>query len=196
MNSAQSNSVHLSQRFVEALAYASEKHRFQVRKGRERTPFIHHPIQVTQLLSNYVAAADDNLLCAALLHDTLEDTDATAAELERRFGSQVCRIVQEVTDAKRLQRTEREQCQIDEAPTLSEAAKLVRLADKVMNVHDVGRFPPLSWSVRRRLEYIDWCEAVVYCLRGVNAELEARFAEECHCSRRRIAEEAADLNPT
>lgn len=79
---------------------------------------------------------------AALLHDTVEDTATTLAELEERFGAAVRRVVEEVTDDKRLPKAERKRLQIERAPTCSRRAKLVKLADKLHNLRDLNRCTP------------------------------------------------------
>lgn len=116
-------------------------------------------------------------LVAAVLHDTLEDTQTTPEELEQNFGPTVRRVVEEVTDDKRLPKEERKRLQIDHAPHVSDAAKLVKLADKTCNVLDVTHYPPGDWPRERRLAYLAWSEQVVAGCRGVNAPLERYFDE-------------------
>lgn len=81
---------------------------------------------------------------AALLHDTVEDTDTTLAELEAKFGPIVARIVQEVTDDKSLSKQERKQLQVEHAPHCSHQAKLVKLSDKLYNLRDLNRCTPVG----------------------------------------------------
>lgn len=83
-------------------------------------------------------------LQAALLHDTVEDTDTTPAELEAKFGPTVARIVQEVTDDKNLPKQERKRLQVEHAPHCSHQAKLVKLADKLYNLRDLNRCTPVG----------------------------------------------------
>jgi guanosine-3',5'-bis(diphosphate) 3'-pyrophosphohydrolase len=114
-------------------------------------------------------------LQAALLHDTLEDTETTPDELRRLFGAEVLGVVLEVSDDKSLPKERRKQLQIEHAPSLSARAKLVKLGDKICNVLDVANNPPAGWSLDRRREYLDWTEAVVEGCRGVNRGLEACY---------------------
>ena len=83
-------------------------------------------------------------LCAALLHDTVEDTDTTQAELEAKFGTEIASIVAEVTDDKSLPKAERKRAQIEHAAHISKKAKLVKLADKICNLRDVAHSPPAT----------------------------------------------------
>ena len=160
---------------VEALQFAAGKHRHQRRKDKAASPYINHPIDLLHVLVNEAGVTEVEILCAALLHDTLEDTDTSAAELTARFGARICRIVEEVSDDKSLPKETRKRLQITHAASLSRAAKLVKLADKICNLRDVAAAPPVAWSMQRRGDYFDWARAVVDALRGVHPELEALF---------------------
>jgi guanosine-3',5'-bis(diphosphate) 3'-pyrophosphohydrolase len=160
-----------------ALEFAAERHIGQYRKGDSKAPYIHHPIAVAKLLAGEGKVEDEETLAAAILHDTLEDTDTTAAELETRFGREVRLLVEEVSDDKSLPREERMRLQLDRARSYSVTAKLIRVADKISNVRDVGANPPAGWTRRRRREYVDWAAEVVKACRGVSRSLELCFAE-------------------
>lgn len=160
---------------VSALDFAAWKHRDQRRKDAEASPYINHPIAVARILCVEAGVEDGEILCAALLHDTIEDTQTTRDELAERFGRSVCDIVCEVTDDKARPKAERKQLQIDHAPHLSAKAKLVKLADKTANLRDVAERPPAKWNLERRREYFDWGKAVVDGLRGSHATLERLF---------------------
>ena len=121
--------------------------------------------------------SDPVLLQAAILHDTIEDTDTTGEELESHFGAIVRRIVEEVSDDKHLPKQERKRLQIEHAPHASDQAKLVKLADKICNLRDVVHCPPAGWAVLRCREYFDWAKQVIDGLRGHHADLEALFDE-------------------
>jgi guanosine-3',5'-bis(diphosphate) 3'-pyrophosphohydrolase len=118
---------------------------------------------------------DLDVLCAALLHDTIEDTETTKAELVEQFGSKVAGIVAEVSDDRSLPKGERKRLQIEHAPHLSRNAKLVKLADKICNLRDIDEHPPDEWPLERRREYFDWAKQVIDGLRGVSPKLEAAF---------------------
>jgi guanosine-3',5'-bis(diphosphate) 3'-pyrophosphohydrolase len=164
-------------RILHALTFAAHKHRDQRRKDTAASPYINHPIALASVLCNEAQVSDVEVICGALLHDTVEDTDTTPAELEATFGGAIRDIVLEVTDDKTLTKLERKQLQIDHAPALSHKAKLVKLADKICNLRDVADQPPATWDLARRQEYFDWAKRVVDRLRGVHPRLEAIFDE-------------------
>lgn len=158
-----------------ALAFAARKHRDQRRKDISASPYINHPIALMDVLVSEGGVERVEILCAALLHDTLEDTETTTEELQEMFGETVTRIVMEVTDDITLPKLERKQAQIAHASHLSPAAKAVKLADKISNLRDVEHSPPAGWSLARRQQYYDWAKAVIDALRGEHPELEAVF---------------------
>ncbi|MDX1698746.1 MAG: HD domain-containing protein [Thiohalobacterales bacterium] len=160
---------------LKALGFAAYKHKNQRRRDVEASPYINHPITLANILCNEAHVTDSKVICAALLHDTLEDTDTTAAELEREFGAAICGIVMDVTDDKTLRKAERKQLQIEHAARISEQAKLVKLADKISNLRDMDSCPPEGWDLQRRREYFDWARAVIDRLRGVHGTLETIF---------------------
>ena len=158
-----------------ALAFAAHKHRDQRRKGSMAPPYINHPIAVAQVLASEGGIDDPVVLMAAILHDTIEDTETTAEELRDAFGEAVTAIVLEVTDDKSLKKEERKALQIAHAAGRSQAARLVKLADKISNLRDIAHDPPGNWPLQRQQEYFDWAKAVVDQLRGTHAGLEAAF---------------------
>jgi len=162
---------------LRAAAFAAEKHRTQRRKDVEASPYINHPIQLAYILVQ-ADIEDPVVLAAALLHDTIEDTQTTLDELEIVFGYEIANIVAECSDDKRLTKLERKQAQIDHAAGISVKAKLVKFADKIANVSDINGAPPTGWSLERKREYFDWAKQVVDRMRGVNPALEARFDAE------------------
>lgn len=159
-----------------ALHFAADKHRDQRRKGEAASPYINHAIVVAEILAR-VGVTDPLTLQAAILHDTVEDTETTPEELLRTFGEEVRDVVMEVTDDNALPKRERKERQVRRAPGLSRRAKLVRIADKIANVHDVLHAPPADWPLDWRRSYIDWTERVIEGCRGTSPELEARYDE-------------------
>jgi guanosine-3',5'-bis(diphosphate) 3'-pyrophosphohydrolase len=160
---------------LKALAFAAHKHRDQRRKDAEASPYINHPIALADVLVNEGGVTDVEVLCAALLHDTVEDTDTTPEELANTFGSRIARIVAEVTDDQDRPKEERKRLQVEHAASISPEAKLVKLADKISNLRDVVEHPPATWDLQRRREYFEWAKSVVERMRGVHPRLEAAF---------------------
>lgn len=162
---------------LRALSFAAERHRDQRRKGAGAPPFVNHVIEVADLLASVAGVTDIDTLVAAILHDTIEDTDTTGAEIEANFGRAVRGIVEEVSDDRTLHFQERKRLQVLNAPKLSRSAKLVRIADKISNVRAVGEAPPVGWAPERRADYLEWARQVVDGCRGVSPALEALFDE-------------------
>lgn len=162
-------------RLVQAASFAAEKHRDQRRLGKRRTPYINHPLDVADRLARVGGIHDVDVLIAAILHDTIEDTDTTAAEIDQLFGARVAALVVELTIDKEPYWTVRKRNEIDFAPKLSPMAKLIKLSDKTSNVSDTVSNPPRDWDLRRRRDYLEFASLVVYGCRGVNAALDAEF---------------------
>lgn len=162
---------------LKAAEFAADRHRNQRRKDADASPYINHPISLANVLANEGAVTDPVVLCAALLHDTIEDTNTTAEELTAAFGQNITDVVLEVTDDKNLEKTVRKQLQIEHARHASKQAKLVKLADKICNLRDIAATPPADWSTERKAEYFDWAKSVIAGVRGVHPQLEAVFDE-------------------
>lgn len=159
---------------LKAVAFAAEKHRDQRRKDPEASPYINHPIALANLLASQGVTSPE-VLCAALLHDTIEDTETTEEELAVHFGPRIAGIVLEVTDDTTQDKATRKQAQIDHAPHISPEARLVKLADKICNLRDILTSPPEGWPLERQQEYFDWAARVIDGVRGVHAGLETLF---------------------
>ena len=160
---------------LRAASFAAEKHRTQRRADEAATPYINHVIAVATILAIEGGITDVTVLAAALLHDTVEDTDTTIKEVEVGFGRAIAAIVAEVTDDKSLPKVERKRLQVVKAASKSDGAKLVKLADKIANLRDIRDDPPADWDTARRKEYFRWAACVVAGLRRTNPALEAAF---------------------
>lgn len=160
---------------IKAVEFSARKHKDQRRKDVDASPYVNHPISLANILANEAGVSDIAVICGALLHDTVEDTNTTFEELEREFGVEIKDIVKDVTDDKTLEKAVRKQAQIDHAALASPKAKLVKLADKISNLRDIATSPPGDWSVERKQAYFDWAKLVVDQVRGVHPALEALF---------------------
>ena len=178
-------------RVIDAIAFAAHEHRKQTRKDEDRTPYINHPVALVRILAIEAGIDDADVLCAAALHDYLEDCCGEAAQLtveegrqllRERFGAQVLAYVDAVTDDKALPKEERKRRQVEHAAHVPFGAKLVKLADKTANLRDLNDFPPADWPAFRRRGYFDWAAQVVGQVRGTHAGLEALF-DAAHAKR-------------
>ncbi|KAJ1969258.1 hypothetical protein IWQ62_000729 [Dispira parvispora] len=158
------------------LTFACEKHANQRRKDPAGTPYINHPIGVASLLVEG-GVTDLVTLQAAVLHDTIEDTDTTADELETIFGPAVCHVVLECTDDMSLPSPERKLRQVAKAAHVSQRARLVKLADKLYNLRDLCRAVPVGWSPDRVQGYYHWAKQVTDQLLGASPFLDKQLAD-------------------
>ena len=161
--------------FIKALVFSADKHKNQRRKDADASPYINHPIALANVLAHEGGVHDLDVLCAALLHDTIEDTETTYEELRKEFSSKIADIVLDLTDDKSLPKQERKLLQIKHASHASHEAKLVKLADKICNLRDILSSPPIGWDLKRRQDYFDWAHKVVAGIRGANEKLERIF---------------------
>ena len=174
----------MSPRFLKALKWASELHRLQRRKGSAESvpgkcprliPYVNHLIAVVEILGRVGGVEDEDILIAGLLHDAIEDTEVTEADIYAAFGPRVGRIVGEVSDDRSLDQMDRKAAQVAHAAALSREAQLVKLADKIHNCSDLMTHPPEGWSPQRISDYRKWSCDVVDGLRGGNEPMEQLF---------------------
>lgn len=161
-------------RLVNAVDFAANKHQFQKRKNANATPYINHPIGVSKILTD-AGVNNEDVIIAALLHDTVEDTGTSLEEIKENFGPEVMRIVSECTDDKSLPKDQRKRLQVEHAKTISPEAKLVKLADKIHNCESLLKDAPASWSPSVIQGYFVWAFAVFEEIRGMNHLLDSRF---------------------
>jgi len=127
---------------IRAAHFAAHKHKGQRRKDVKASPYINHPIGLAEVLHTDGGVSDAVVIAAALLHDTIEDTETTYEELRGAFGAAVADVVAEVTDVKFLGKELRKRLQIVKAGRASDRARLVKLADKICNLRDILASPP------------------------------------------------------
>jgi guanosine-3',5'-bis(diphosphate) 3'-pyrophosphohydrolase len=161
--------------FLQALVFAAHKHRDHRRKDPNHSPYVNHLIEVADLLWRVGGVRDPVLLTAAVLHDAIEDTHTSPAEIREYFGKEVLDLVLEVTDDKSLPQAVRKRLQVEHAAHISPQAKQLKVADKISNVRDIINTPPPDWPDQRRQAYLDWAREVVDQVRGANPALEAEF---------------------
>jgi (p)ppGpp synthase/HD superfamily hydrolase len=178
---------------LRAAVFAGRVHAGHRRKGAAEEPYVNHVLEVAAILAAHAAPA--SAIIAALLHDTVEDSDAdpeptTLDHIAARFGAEVAGIVAEVSDDKSLPKETRKALQVRQAPKKSDAAKQVKLADKISNLRAIAASPPRGWDHARRVEYVGWAGRVAAGLRGVNPALDALFDATYREAMQALAEEA------
>lgn len=159
-------------RICDAISFSAQKHASQTRKNAEHTPYIIHPIGVADSILTIGKVYDPDIIIAALLHDTVEDTDTSFEEIRDAFGPVVEGYIREVTDDKSLPKEVRKQLQIEHASHKSDGAAIVKLADKLYNVEGLHEDPPADWPKERIDEYFAWAKQVVDNLPPANAALK------------------------
>jgi (p)ppGpp synthase/HD superfamily hydrolase len=171
---------------LKAADAAARWHVHQRRKGAAKEPYINHLLEVASLVAEATEGKDPNLVIAALLHDAIEDCEVPCSLITELFGTDVANLVSEVTDDKTLEKSERKKRQVKHAHKKSGRAKLLKLADKTSNLRALASSPSPKWSVRRRMEYIDWARKVAVGLDGVNAALEKQFEEAVDAAKKSL----------
>jgi (p)ppGpp synthase/HD superfamily hydrolase len=139
---------------------AARWHVHQRRKGAAQEPYINHLLEVATLVAEATNGKDPELVIAALLHDAIEDQEVPRSVIAESFGKGVADLVEEVTDNKKLEKQERKRLQVEDAHKKSQRAKILKLADKTSNLRAIAASPPPQWSVKRRLEYVEWARKV------------------------------------
>ena len=166
-----------------AFNFASQRHSGQRRKGQAQEPYVNHLAEVAELVAETTNGQDPNLVAAALLHDTIEDTQTEPKELASIFNKDIASLVGEVTDDKTLRKAERKARQIANAGEKTVRAKILKLADKTSNLRSIAKSPPEDWNNVRKAEYIDWAVKVVDGLGDVPEELKTHFNTAVHKAR-------------
>lgn len=160
----------------EALLFAGSVHNGQRRKDAPGSPHLKHVVQVAGLLVR-AGERDPELLSAAVLHDVLRDTDTEPSELRRRFGAGVADIVEELSEDARLSRLDRRDYMPRRVKEFGDAAKLIKMSEKISNLRDLAEHAPIGWSRQRRRDYFAWADGVTGPLRGLNPKLDAMLDE-------------------
>jgi (p)ppGpp synthase/HD superfamily hydrolase len=154
---------------------AARWHVHQRRKGAAEEPYINHLLEVATLVAEATQSRNPKVIIAALLHDAIEDQEVPRDFIAQEFGDDVAALVEEVSDDKSLEKHQRKRIQVETAHRKSDDAKRIKLADKTSNLRASTFSPPPDWSVKRRLEYIQWSKDVVSGLRGASRFLEEEF---------------------
>ena len=167
----------------EAAELAAHRHNGMARKGRGSEPYINHLAEVANLLATATDGVDAEIVAAGWLHDSIEDTDTTRAELAQTFSERVASLVVECTDDMSLPKAERRQKQIEDAPHKSPGAKLIKIADKISNIGARIQSDPTDGERDDLADYTGWAEQVVAGCRGGNSWLDTKFDDAVKAAR-------------
>lgn len=182
-----------------ALSYATQKHLGQVRKDKEATPYISHPVAVAMILSEYTN--NEEVIIAGLLHDVIEDCEVSYEELQTLFGTRVADIVHEVSEDIALKKTgEKESWKARKEGYLanlrndSVEAMLVCGADKIHNLMSLGNVLEAEGvsalnAFNASFEDTMWFygEVLAVIRAGVPAEMVERYELEWRVVREKIS---------
>jgi len=175
---------------LKAIEFAIKRHGSQLRKRAAGAPlpYVIHPVEVASMIADHTNMGEE-VVVAAILHDVVEDTSTTLAEIERAFGSTVAGLVGELTDPPYRDTADKHAGQLARAPALSFPAKIVKLADKTCNVRDLRVNPP-AWRLASRIGYLDHAVEVVRALGfSPGLRLLERFDGEAALTRAALLEE-------
>ena len=160
------------ERILDAVSYSAECHQMQFRKNAQKTPYVSHPMSVAQTILTVGQVRDGDIIIAALLHDTIDETHATYQDIRSRYGSKVEGMVREVTEDKTLSSAKRKKIQIIQAPNKSSGAAIISLSDQIFNLNNLLQNPPIDWTRERIDQYFQWVQSVVNHLPDANAPLK------------------------
>lgn len=146
-------------KILRAVQAAAVWHASQKRKGAMAKPYLSHLLRVAELVAEVTDGAD--MICAALLHDAIEDQKIDPGIITELFGVDVTKLVLEVTDDKSKPQAFNKAAQITHAAALSAPAKLLKLADKTANLEDLAADPPVGWPANRVIAYVAWAQQVI-----------------------------------
>lgn len=163
--------VNAINKMLKALSVASIAHCHQKRKGNGGSPYINHLIEVAFLITDVAHVYDVNVLQAAVLHDILEDTAITEANLVAQFKPEVVQLVKAVSDDKSLSLVDRRKQQIAHLSHASDEVKLIKLADICSNIASI----PESWEASRIESYLNWIEEVASLCVDVSIPLAQEY---------------------
>ena len=165
--------IHATDRYARAVAYCCQQHEGTFRDDN-KTPYAVHPIRVTEHLRRLAKEDDENVLIAALLHDTVEDTGINFDDVANRFGEDVAALVSELTNDNRLPKSKRRSQMMEHLNSLTPRAKRIKLADRLDNVCDLLAG---SGTPEKRVRYADETARLLSACTGGCKPLEDALKE-------------------
>ena len=155
------------------IEFAIRAHGQQKRKGSDLL-YIVHPFETALILSQ--AGASETLICAGLLHDTLEDTDVTYEQLRKEFGAEVADLVLSRSEDKEKTWEERKSVTVNKIQSLNYEQKLLLCADKLSNMRDIDRDYPKEGDALWTRFRMQSKSALAWYYKGIRDVLAERFA--------------------
>lgn len=145
---------------LDAAAFAARAHRHHLRKD-DKTPYVSHVFRVCLIVRDLFGFNDPRMLCAALLHDTVEDTTTDFDDVFEKFSPEIAQWVAHLTKDKRLQEEAREAAYVQGLQSAPWQVQACKLADVYDNLSDLEALPPARWarSLARTKMYLDALEA-------------------------------------
>lgn len=169
----------ITPKIQKAIDFATEKHKFNVRKGTD-TLYINHPLEAMEIAATITD--DEDIICAAVLHDTVEDASVTLDELTALFGERVASLVADESEDKRPELPPEQTWKIRKTEALehlrnvSRDAKIVALGDKLSNMRSIHRdYEIMGDELWQRFNCKDKAEQ--YCYYGAFVEIFEELAE-------------------
>lgn len=181
----------------EAIEFATKAHEGQFRKGTKR-PYIVHPVEVADIVTSMTD--DEEVICAAVLHDTIEDCEGVTAEvLTERFGERVASLVQSESEDKSKTWEERKRATISRLQNIPKEVQMIALADKLSNMRDIDRDYPKfgeAFWLRFRMqskEAMGWYYKSIREVLKENFEGVSAYQEYCVLVSKHFGDEPASL---
>lgn len=143
-------------------------------------PHIEHLQEVADLV--WASGGSDIEIAAAFLHDSVEDTSTTIEDIEKHFGKEIARIVDELTDKPdlaELRNLERKTKQAERMVTKSQNAKRIKIADQTSNIRMIATDPKKTWSVENNRNYVIGAKMIADHCKGISPTLDELFDSEC-----------------
>ena len=157
-----------------AIAFATKAHEGQFRKGTTR-PYIVHPLEVGDIVASMTQ--DEEIISAAVLHDTIEDcSDITEEILEKEFGQRVASIVAQESEDKSKTWMERKGNTVERLKTAPREVQMVALADKLSNMRDIDRDYPVCGEQLWNRFRMKRKEIIAWYYRGIRESLRRDFS--------------------
>jgi guanosine-3',5'-bis(diphosphate) 3'-pyrophosphohydrolase len=146
--------------YLDAIAFAARAHRHQLRKDGE-TPYVSHVFRVCMVLRDVFEITDRRALIAAVLHDTIEDTNTDFDDVEEKFGAEIAGWVAMLSKDKTLPYHERERAYCAKLTNAPWQVQVCKLADVFDNLLDMAYLPPEKHpkAVRNKRQYLNAIKA-------------------------------------